>query len=426
MNVLFIANNEYSHLTPLFPLLKYLIYEKELNVYIYIGKDKKHVLEEEFSDKLNYLFYDENIFKSNKLLNISEYSKYNGSNYKEVMTIPELVSEFHDMTEYTLRASENYYNNIHHEIHNLNPDIIFRDSCCLFGRKIADEMDCPLIGYTTMLMVPEDTLKLDLKIRLGLILNHDLTSFTDTEITLLKLKLNECILELSAKYSIRSIPINYMSDPGENINFGFGISLDSNEEISALNKSYIYFRHPVFANKYSVSNNETNILISSGNISAFPFWVYESSINSFKNYKKKVFISFKLIELKNLVLNNVPKNVFFKKKLSQKEILENSSLFISHGGYNSLVESIYYKVPLIIIPIQNDQFMNSYFAEKYAISRTVKYNSFCSKTEFNDICESILTDRDVKNNINYLHERFQNEGSNVNAIFTYIEELINN
>ncbi|MFB7140695.1 macrolide family glycosyltransferase [Gottfriedia sp. NPDC056225] len=54
-------------------------------------------------------------------------------------------------------------------------------------------------------------------------------------------------------------------------------------------------------------------------------------------------------------LGEIPENFIVKQYVPQIEVLKNTKLFISHGGMNSTSESLYYGVPLIVIPQGADQ-----------------------------------------------------------------------
>jgi MGT family glycosyltransferase len=49
-------------------------------------------------------------------------------------------------------------------------------------------------------------------------------------------------------------------------------------------------------------------------------------------------------------LENVPSNFIVRPFVPQLELLKRATLFISHGGMNSVNESLYYNVPLVMIP----------------------------------------------------------------------------
>lgn len=54
-------------------------------------------------------------------------------------------------------------------------------------------------------------------------------------------------------------------------------------------------------------------------------------------------------------LGDVPENFIIKNYDPQTEVLKYAKLFITHGGMNSVYESLYYGVPLIVIPLSADQ-----------------------------------------------------------------------
>lgn len=47
---------------------------------------------------------------------------------------------------------------------------------------------------------------------------------------------------------------------------------------------------------------------------------------------------------------NIYENIQIYKYLDQKEVLSKSALFITHAGFNSIYESLYFAVPMLMIP----------------------------------------------------------------------------
>ncbi|CAH1389507.1 unnamed protein product [Nezara viridula] len=66
---------------------------------------------------------------------------------------------------------------------------------------------------------------------------------------------------------------------------------------------------------------------------------------------------------------SLPPNVIIMKKFPQQDILahKNCILFITHGGYMSLVETVYHGVPIVGIPFYGDQPKNIIWAQKVGI-----------------------------------------------------------
>ncbi|XP_073820783.1 UDP-glycosyltransferase UGT5-like [Musca autumnalis] len=90
-------------------------------------------------------------------------------------------------------------------------------------------------------------------------------------------------------------------------------------------------------------------------------------LDTFRKLKMKVLWKF---ETENLP--NKPDNVLVRKWFDQPAILAhpNVKLFISHGGFLSTAETIFYAKPILGIPCMVDQFMNVRYAVKagYALS----------------------------------------------------------
>ncbi|MDB4953094.1 MAG: ydhE [Myxococcales bacterium] len=56
---------------------------------------------------------------------------------------------------------------------------------------------------------------------------------------------------------------------------------------------------------------------------------------------------------------------------SQLEVLSRAALFVTHGGANSFMESLYRGVPMLILPMCADQPVQAYFAEKAGVGLSI-------------------------------------------------------
>ena len=63
-------------------------------------------------------------------------------------------------------------------------------------------------------------------------------------------------------------------------------------------------------------------------------------------------------------LGAIPDNFIVRPSMPQLEILQRAALFISHGGMNSVNESLFYGVPLVVIPQQMEQLLNGRMVER--------------------------------------------------------------
>ncbi len=88
-------------------------------------------------------------------------------------------------------------------------------------------------------------------------------------------------------------------------------------------------------------------------------------LNKSVSFYKKCFIAFRnenvtvILSIGNIVpiekLGQIPNNFKVYPFVPQLEVLQHASLFITHGGMNSVNESMYYGIPMLVVPMGNDQ-----------------------------------------------------------------------
>lgn len=103
----------------------------------------------------------------------------------------------------------------------------------------------------------------------------------------------------------------------------------------------------------------------------------------------------------------LPDNMWGDKYLPQLEVLNSIDLIITHGGNNTLTESLYYGVPgFIICPLFGDQFDNATRIQEKGLGiRLDPYN--CTKDELLHAVETMLTKEGVKEQIKAISERMR-------------------
>ena len=68
-------------------------------------------------------------------------------------------------------------------------------------------------------------------------------------------------------------------------------------------------------------------------------------------------------------LGNIPSNIWTYSYVPQLEVLQHTDLFITHGGMNSVNEAMYYGVPMLVMPVINDQPLNAAQVEKLKLGK---------------------------------------------------------
>lgn len=68
-------------------------------------------------------------------------------------------------------------------------------------------------------------------------------------------------------------------------------------------------------------------------------------------------------------LTDVPDNIEVRRHVPQLDVLHHAALFVTHGGMNSTIESLYFGVPMVVIPQMNEQKANGMRVEELGLGR---------------------------------------------------------
>jgi UDP:flavonoid glycosyltransferase YjiC (YdhE family) len=122
--------------------------------------------------------------------------------------------------------------------------------------------------------------------------------------------------------------------------------------------------------------------------------VREGILKAFSKIEQKVLWKFES------ELSNLPRNVKIMHWLPQQDILghPNVRAFISHGGFLSTVEAVYYGVPIIGIPIFGDQKHNIASAVESGYAVTIPLDNL-SEESLSWALNEVLTNNTYKENI---------------------------
>jgi MGT family glycosyltransferase len=71
---------------------------------------------------------------------------------------------------------------------------------------------------------------------------------------------------------------------------------------------------------------------------------------------------------------NLPSNITIVRYIDQHNELSKTALFISHSGLNSIYESLYFTVPLILIPQMTEHAVNAKRAEELGVGYFIRNN----------------------------------------------------
>ena len=229
------------------------------------------------------------------------------------------------------------------EMAELKPDCIVADSMALWGKAVALKMGIPFVSSTTTFAFNQHSAKV---IKQG---------FGDLIGMILSLpKASKQVKRLQAKgYFVKSI-----------------LDIIGNDE----NAHTIVYTSPefqpcseTFSNKFAFvgpsvrpateeieKKRDKLVYISMGTVNNDMMPFYKSCISALKNTAYQVIMS-----VGNLVsmadFGELPENIEIYSAVDQIAVLNKADVFVSHCGMNSVSESLYFGVPLVMLPQTSEQ-----------------------------------------------------------------------
>ena len=148
------------------------------------------------------------------------------------------------------------------------------------------------------------------------------------------------------------------------------------------------------------------IYISLGSLNTDFVDFYKTCISAFRNTDYYVCMSIgKKCEVSQL--GEIPLNFLVKSFLPQLEILKKADVFITHAGFNSVNEALYFGVPMLALPQVNDQHMvaRRLVSMQLGIAESIKELSpeiLRTKTE------TLIMEREIKENCMQISREMRN------------------
>lgn len=121
-------------------------------------------------------------------------------------------------------------------------------------------------------------------------------------------------------------------------------------------------------------------------------------------------------------LITLPDNIWGECFVPQVQVLPKVDLVITHGGNNTVLESLYFGKPMIVTPLFGDQHNNGQRVTEVGFG--AKINPFyCEPEQFLRLIEQLLNDNEMKERLANISTRMQSSNSTENVAIA-IEQLI--
>ena len=113
------------------------------------------------------------------------------------------------------------------------------------------------------------------------------------------------------------------------------------------------------------------------------------------------------------------RNIRFYTFAPQKDLLKRASVFITHGGSNSICESVAARTPMIVIPLVNDEFLNAEMVYISRIGLMIGNNPETIKENLGKLYETLSENDIYVKNINEMAEQIDSD-----RVWNTIDEFI--
>lgn len=165
-----------------------------------------------------------------------------------------------------------------------------------------------------------------------------------------------------------------------------------------------------------------NIYISLGSVINNPQF-YQICIDAFANTGWEVIMVAKSIP-EHI---EIPSNFIVRSFVSQLDVLSASNVFISHGGVNSVLESLWFGVPLVLVPQSSDQPIVSKRVEELGLGITLDSKNLTPEL-LRKTVEEIRSDNHVHNRVENMKDTMRNRDADslgATLIQQYVEKYRN-
>lgn len=225
----------------------------------------------------------------------------------------------------------------------IKPDCIVADSMAVWGKAVAMKLQIPFISSTTTFAFNQYSAKImkqSISQMFGMIFSMP--------------KMNKDIKRLQEK----GYPVKSFLDIIQNDNDTNTIVYTSSEfqPCSETFSDKYVFVGPSIRPAESVieKKKEKLVYISMGTVNNDMLSLYQKCIKAFANTEYQVILS-----VGNLVpldrFENIPENISVHSYVDQIAVLQKADVFVSHCGMNSVSESLYFGVPLVMLPQTTEQ-----------------------------------------------------------------------
>lgn len=278
------------------------------------------------------------------------------------------------------------------DMEQLKPDCIVADSMAVWGKAVAMKLGIPFVSSTTTFAFNKHSAK---------IMKQSMSELFKMLFSMPKISRD--IKRLQDKgYPVKNILDILQSD--ENTHTVVYTSPEFQPCSDTFTDKYAFVGPSIRPAEGKIEKTKDILIyISMGTVNNDMLPLYRQCINAFSNTDYQVIIS-----IGNLVsiddLGNISENVSVFSHIDQIAVLQQADAFISHCGMNSVNESLYFGVPLIMLPQTSEQ---GGVAERVLqLGAGIKLTKTDAASILNTV-NSVLSDKSYKQNAVAISDGFK-------------------
>lgn len=281
------------------------------------------------------------------------------------------------------------------ELREFKPNCIVSDSVCFWGKLFAKKMNIPYVCSTTTFAFNKHTAKMMKQ------------SFNEIIRMLLGIRRINKKLELLRKHGYDIKNLVSIIENNNDTNTIVYTSKEFQPMVETFSNKY-YFVGPSITNEITELKNKTRkkIYISLGTVNNKNSRFYINCIKALEKSDVDVIMCVGK-DTNILELGYVPDNFKIEKSVEQVKVLQDTDVFITHCGMNSVNESLYYGVPMVLFPQHGEQKMVAQRVSELGAGIMLKKND---SKYINEAVKKVLNENQYKENANKLKESFKISG----------------
>ncbi|EKD92670.1 MAG: glycosyltransferase, MGT family [uncultured bacterium] len=304
------------------------------------------------------------------------------------------------------------------EVKRDDPDLIIHDSLCPWGKIMAHELKVKAVSSITTFVIGYKLIRKNPSM-----IFQRLRELFSINYVMFRRYARKLYLKYGIQFSLKEV---FRNKEKRNVVYTSHFFQPYAQD---LGKEF-YFVGPSFENREGKSDfpfnqlnpNQTKILISLGTIMNERTDFYRECFKAFKDQEVQVILSIgNKVDSKSL--GEIPENFIVRATVPQLELLKQVSLFISHGGMNSVNESLHEGVPLVLFPQQGEQKIVANRVVELGAGIVLKGKNPTAQ-QIHQVAMHVLENPDFKKNAEKIEKTLREAGGVERAVEVVEEQLL--